>query len=97
MSRQPVTSVPLAHYRTHEGCGVTLQCRGCRLLRDFDLETVIARLDARGLDGANVGIRDVADYVNQPCPRCGGRSFDSRPAWDFGRAQAPPHPPYGGF
>lgn len=90
-------SVPLAHYRTHAGCGVTLQCRGCGLLRDFDLETVIARLDARGLDGAGIGIKDVAAHVNQPCPRCGGRAFDSRPAWDLGRALCPLDPPYGGF
>lgn len=75
------TSVPLAHYRTHPGCGVQLHCLGCQLTRDFDLEVVIARLDARGLDGAQVGIKAVADHVTEPCPRCGGARFETRPAW----------------
>ena len=74
-------SVPLSHYRTHPGCGVLVHCTGCQLTRDFDLEPVIAKLRARGLDGEAVGIKDVAQYVRGPCPRCGGRDFDTRPAW----------------
>lgn len=74
-------SVPLTHYRTHPGCGVQLHCQTCQLTRDYDLEVVIARLDARGLEGDQVGIKSVADHVTDPCPRCGGRSFESRPAW----------------
>lgn len=89
-------SVAIEHYRTHPGCGVQLHCLGCQLTRDYDLESVIARLDARGLDGARVGIKAVADHVTEPCPRCGGTAFESRPAWrraeDVDRSG-----PYAGF
>jgi hypothetical protein len=42
--------IPLAHYRQHRG-GVTLICLDCNRHRVFDLEAVIRRLSARGVDG----------------------------------------------
>lgn len=71
--------VPLAHYRQH-GADVELGCIGCAYARTLDLETVIARLDARGLDGAAVGMVELARHVTEPCPRCGGREWYTRPA-----------------
>ena len=70
--------VPLAHYRQHRG-GVTLICLDCNGHRVFDLEAVIRRLSARGVGGETTGVRAVASYVRQPCPRCGGARFESRP------------------
>ncbi|MFI4973734.1 MAG: hypothetical protein ACHP84_04245 [Caulobacterales bacterium] len=48
--------VPLAHYRQHRA-GVRLTCRDCMKHRDWPLEAVIARLEARGVGGANRGVR----------------------------------------
>jgi hypothetical protein len=72
--------VPLAHYRRH-GAGVRLTCRDCLKHRDLPLEAVIARLEARGVGGERTGIREAAKHVRQPCPRCGGRRFETAPAW----------------
>lgn len=72
--------VPLTHLRQHDA-GVRLYCRGCALTRDLDLERVIARLELRGVGGASTGIREVARYVREPCPRCGGRAFETVPAF----------------
>ena len=70
--------VPLATYRD-VGANVLLTCLDCLLHRSLDRERVIARLVARGMGGAETGIRAVASFVEEPCPRCGGRRFESRP------------------
>jgi hypothetical protein len=77
---EPTTApgVQLAHYRQHNG-GVTLTCLDCLGHRTFELEAVIGRLAARGVGGEWTGVRAVAGYVRQPCPRCGGGRFESRP------------------
>jgi hypothetical protein len=49
--------------------------------REFELETVIRRPVARRVGSAGTGIKAVAAYVTDPCPRCGGRRFDSSPAF----------------
>jgi hypothetical protein len=49
--------------------------------REFELEAVIGRLIARGLGDAGTGIKAVASYVTDPCPRCGGRRFETTPAF----------------
>jgi len=72
--------VPLAHYRDH-GAGVWLTCPDCVNHRELPLEAVIRRLIARGVGSAATGIKEVAGYVNRPCPRCGGRRFDSSSAF----------------
>jgi hypothetical protein len=70
--------VPLGDYRKI-GAGVLLTCRDCLQHRSLDLEKVIRRLEVQGLGGASTGIRAVADFVREACPRCGGRCFESRP------------------
>jgi hypothetical protein len=70
--------VPLGAYREHRA-GVLLTCLDCQRRRSFDLETVIGRLEARGVGGAGTGIKAVAGFVREPCPRCGGTRFESRP------------------
>jgi hypothetical protein len=80
MSDRNAPGVPLAHYRQHQA-GVRLICRECILSRDFDLEVVIRRLEARGLGGAHTGIRAVAKFVTTACPRCGGVRFETKPAF----------------
>jgi hypothetical protein len=72
--------VPLKDYR-HVRANVLLICNECQLQRTFDREEVIARLQARGAGGENTGIREVAQHVKEPCPRCKGVSFESRPAF----------------
>ena len=72
--------VPLAHYRQH-GAGVRLFCRDCMLSRDLPLESVIERLEARCVGGAGTGIRALAGLVREACPRCGGRRFETTPAF----------------
>lgn len=74
------TGVPLAHYREH-GANLLLTCLNCMLSRVFDLERVIARLQEKGLGGAETGIKAVAAFVIEACPRCGHRHYDSAPAW----------------
>jgi len=71
--------VPLAHYRQHDGAGVSLTCLDCLRHRAFPLEAVIARLKARGLGDERTGIRAVAGFVAAPCPTCGGSRFETRP------------------
>lgn len=70
--------IPLKGYR-EIGANVLLICNGCQLRRCFDREEVIARLEARKVGGENTGIREVARFVNEPCPRCKGQDFESRP------------------
>jgi hypothetical protein len=70
--------VPLDDYRKHSA-GVLLTCLDCMQNRSFDLETVIRRLEARGVGGGSTGVRAVAGFVREPCTRCGGRRFETRP------------------
>jgi len=88
--------VPLAHYRDHDA-GVRLTCLDCMDRRDLPLEPVIRRLRARGVGDSGTGIKAVASYVTAPCPRGGGRRFDTSPAfpvipkgqgWRVGRISA---------
>lgn len=75
-------SVPLAHYLQNDRCrGVRLTCLGCMNHRDIPLDVVIARLQARGIGGGETGIRQVAQFVREPCPKCGGRRFETAPAF----------------
>lgn len=69
---------PLAHYRQH-GADVGLYCNGCAESRVIPLEALITRLNARGFDGAQVGVIEAARYVIQACRACGGRSWTTRP------------------
>jgi len=71
--------IPLSHYREHEGAGVLLICRRCTYDRSIDLEPLIERLNARGLDGPNVGVNEVARYTLGNCPECRARSWETRP------------------
>ena len=80
MRSVPEPGVPLAHYRDH-GAGVWLTCLDCMNHRKFGLEAVIGRLVARGVGGGATGIKALASYVTEPCPRCGGRRFDTSPAF----------------
>lgn len=73
--------VPLGHYLEHAGCGVRVACLDCQLGQTFGVAAVIARLEARGVGGAATGIRALAGLVVDPCPRCGGRRFETRPAF----------------
>jgi hypothetical protein len=73
--------VPLAHYRTHSSAGVRVTCRDCKLHRDLPLESVIERLEARGVGGERTGIVELAQLVRSPCTRCGGRRFVTAPCW----------------
>jgi hypothetical protein len=70
--------VPLDHYRQHNA-GVLMICRRCAFTRSVDLEPLIERLVARGLDGPSIGVREAARYVRINCPRCGVWSWETRP------------------
>lgn len=70
--------VPLAHYREHKA-GVLLICRRCTYDQSIDLEPLIVRLNARGLNGPQVGVREVARYTLIDCPECGRRDWETRP------------------
>ncbi len=78
---RPPMSASLAHYLDHDSChGVRLTCLECRGHRDLSLTAVILRLEALGVDGPKTGISDVAKFVREPCPRCGGKAFETAPA-----------------
>jgi hypothetical protein len=72
--------VPLHDYR-RLGADVLLFCRACVYDKVIPLEEVIARLNARGIDGENVGIVELARFTTQACPKCGARSWETRPAF----------------
>lgn len=88
--------VPLAHYRRHDGA-VWLICLDCVQGRLLPLEGVISRLVALGVGDERTGIRAVAGFVDRPCPRCGGRRFETRPAFQVhkngGDGSRPSHAP----
>lgn len=71
--------VELKDYRGE--ADVLLICEGCVYTRTVPLEDVIARLNARGMDGENVGIVELASHTRQPCPQCGRRAWTTRPAF----------------
>ena len=63
--------------------------------RRFNLEAVIERLRLRGIGGEETGIRAVAGFTREPCPRCGGKRFESRPYFPglpLGPDRLPPVP-----
>lgn len=71
---------PLGHYRQHQA-DVLLFCRACNYDRILPLEDVIARLDARGLEGENIGIVELARLTKHACPKCGARKWETRPSF----------------
>lgn len=74
--------VPLWHYRQHHpSVELLLTCNSCQYSRTFDLDVVITRLQRRGIGGPNTGIRQVAGYTLEDCPRCGKRNWETRPWW----------------
>jgi hypothetical protein len=89
MSKAFDPGVPLADYRKL-GASVDLTCARCIHRRVLGLEAVITRLSVRGLSGDHTGIRDVARFVRDPCPRCGGREFESRPYFPQRLAEVDP-------
>jgi hypothetical protein len=80
----PRSGVPLAHYRRLRA-RVLLTCLDCHYNRSLGLEAVIRRLETCGHAGEHTGIKAVASFATLPCPRCGGRRFETRP--DFPRMQ----------
>lgn len=70
--------VPLRRYREVDA-DVLLTCQACVYNQIIPREALIERLNARGLDGENVGVREVARYTRQACPRCGKRAWATRP------------------
>lgn len=80
MSREP--GVPLGRYRSlGSEMGVEFHCCDCMHHWTVELEVVIARLEQRGVGGAQTGIKEVAALAERPCTRCSGRRFDTRPAF----------------
>lgn len=74
--------VPLGDYLAQDPrIRVSLWCSAlpCTYHEKHDLEAVIARLDARGLNGRRVGIRKLAELMDKPCPACGKWSWEARP------------------
>lgn len=72
-------SVPLHHYR--DQADIRLHCVSCAHRATYKLEAVIRRLQARGIDGENLGIRDLARHTLHDCPRCGARKWETYPAF----------------
>lgn len=73
--------VPLEHYRRHRGCGVLFHCTGCQKHWAVPIDDVVRRLEQRRLGGEQTGIKAVAQFVEKPCPRCGGFKFETRPGF----------------
>ena len=73
--------VALQHYLQHAAAVVRLSCLDCRKSRDFAVRTIIDGLKARGEGSERTGIRAVAALTHKPCPSCGGRRFESTPAF----------------
>jgi hypothetical protein len=51
----------------------------CGWTQRYPIPALIERFDARGMNGREVGIRELAGLMRTPCPRCGGRNLESRP------------------
>lgn len=77
MGKNP--GVPLCDY-LQQGADVLLICESdCSYTKVLPLPEVVARLNARGLDGENVGIVELARFTTQACPECGRRAWVTRP------------------
>lgn len=64
------------------GANVLLTCCACQNARELPLQKVIDRLIARRRGGPETGVRAVASFVDQPCPKCSSAGpFESRPAY----------------
>lgn len=77
-SRDEDDGVQLSHFRQHSA-DVDVTCLGCVLHRVLPLEAVIERLVVRGYGDENTGIRAVARFISEPCTRCGGTRFETKP------------------
>lgn len=60
---------------------ILLTCVECIWRETVPLEATIERLNARGLDGEGMGIRELARHVRKACPQCGKRAWETRPAF----------------
>jgi hypothetical protein len=77
--------VALGDYlRQDPGIGVMLWCNACAWHKRFDIPSVIAKLEAEGVDGRAFGIRALAARVAEPCPRCGKIDYETRPDFPSG-------------
>ena len=74
--------LPLFQFRTGAKADVAVYCLACFGARIFPLEAVIDRLTRRGLPGEEIGIIELADYLNQRCPKCDASRFETRPAFE---------------
>jgi hypothetical protein len=61
------------------GAKVKLYCGACAWSRTYDPARLAARLDAKGLNGANTAIMLVARHVAWPCPACGRTRWATAP------------------
>ena len=59
---------------------VALVCAACTWSRTYPVETVIARLKARGFGTAKTPVGAVARHVQWPCPACRRMRWASRAA-----------------
>ena len=73
--------VQLASLQSGMTADVGVHCHQCARFQTIPVGVVIARLNARGLDGARIGIRELAQHLTRPCDRCGSRSIETRPAY----------------
>jgi hypothetical protein len=71
--------VPLRHYR--DQADTRLHCLPCAYGATYKLERVIRRLNTRGIDGENTGVKDLGRLTVQDCPRCGAKSGRPLPAF----------------
>lgn len=62
-------------------CRVLFSCRDCMLCFMLPIAQVVRGLQARGDGDASTGVRAVARFTRKPCARCGGRRFETRPAY----------------
>lgn len=72
--------IALHEFLDHKpGTKVALWCIPCGAVQKLDMAAVVARLDARGIDGRQVGIRELPRYLTRRCPSCGANEWDCRP------------------
>ena len=71
------------------GARISLWCCSCLAVQKFDIEPVVRKLQAEGIDGWSFGIRALAWRVTRPCARCGQVNYEARPDY-------PPAPGQGG-
>ena len=56
-----------------------LTCNECMWRETYDLQKIVDRLLARGVNGPLIGICHAKHHVQTPCPRCGKRIWNTRP------------------